>query len=57
VEQGVLRHRPSRGFVRGYAIQFAACRPVFEAVMSEAKGILPWAPIITVCFASSTDTV
>ena len=34
---------PSRGFVRGYAIQFGrGVGPVFEAVMSEAKGILPW---------------
>src|SRR5213080_1784451 len=34
---------PSRGFVRGYAIQFGrGAGPVFEAVMSEAKGILPW---------------
>jgi choline dehydrogenase-like flavoprotein len=33
----------SRGFVRGYAIQFGrGAGPVFEAVMSEAKGILPW---------------
>jgi choline dehydrogenase-like flavoprotein len=33
----------SRGFVRGYAIQFGrGVGPVFEAVMSEAKGILPW---------------
>jgi choline dehydrogenase-like flavoprotein len=29
--------------VRGYAIQFGrGAGPVFEAVMSEAKGILPW---------------
>ena len=33
----------SRGFVRGYAIQFGrGVGPVFEAVMSEGKGILPW---------------
>src|SRR5579872_3840253 len=34
---------PSRGFVRGYAIQFGrGAGPVFEAVSSEQKGILPW---------------
>src|SRR5260221_344126 len=34
---------PSRAFVRGYAIQFGrGAGPVFEAVASEAKGILPW---------------
>ena len=34
---------PSRDFVRGYAIQFGrGAGPVFEAVASEAKGILPW---------------
>jgi choline dehydrogenase-like flavoprotein len=34
---------PSRDFVRGYAIQFGrGTGPVFEAVASEAKGILPW---------------
>jgi choline dehydrogenase-like flavoprotein len=33
----------SRGFVRGYAFQFGrGVGPVVEAVMSEAKGILPW---------------
>src|SRR6201987_2591974 len=33
----------SRGFVRGYGIQFGrGAGPVFEAVMSEQKGILPW---------------
>jgi choline dehydrogenase-like flavoprotein len=33
----------SRGFVRGYGIQFGrGVGPVFEAVMSESKGILPW---------------
>jgi choline dehydrogenase-like flavoprotein len=33
----------ARDFVRGYAIQFGrGVGPVFEAVMSEAKGILPW---------------
>jgi choline dehydrogenase-like flavoprotein len=34
---------PSRDFVRGYAIQFGrGAGPVFEAVASEAKRILPW---------------
>ena len=34
---------PSRGFVRGYGIQFGrGAGPVFEAVASEQKGILPW---------------
>src|SRR5438552_1074223 len=34
---------PARGFVRGYAFQFGrGAGPVMEAVMSEAKGILPW---------------
>jgi len=33
----------SRGFVRGYGIQFGrGAGPVFEAVASEQKGILPW---------------
>jgi choline dehydrogenase-like flavoprotein len=33
----------SRGFVRGYGIQFVrGAGPVFEAVASEQKGILPW---------------
>jgi choline dehydrogenase-like flavoprotein len=33
----------SRGFVRGYAIQFGrGIGPVVEAIMSEGKGILPW---------------
>src|ERR1700737_4360617 len=33
----------SRGFVRGYGIQFVrGAGPVFEAVMSEARGTLPW---------------
>ncbi|MBC7042347.1 choline dehydrogenase, partial [Salmonella enterica subsp. enterica serovar Enteritidis] len=33
----------SRGFVRGYGIQFGrGAGPVFEAVSSEQKGILPW---------------
>src|SRR5882724_6560204 len=33
----------SRGFVRGYGIQFGrGAGPVFEAVASEEKGILPW---------------
>ena len=34
---------PSRGFVRGYTFQFGrGVGPVVEAVMSEAKGLLPW---------------
>ena len=34
---------PSRGFVRGYTFQFGrGVGPVMEAVMSEAKGLLPW---------------
>jgi choline dehydrogenase-like flavoprotein len=34
---------PSRGFVRGYALQFGrGIGPVTEAVTSEAKGSLPW---------------
>jgi hypothetical protein len=34
---------PSRGFVRGYALQFGrGIGPVMEAVSSEAKGLLPW---------------
>ena len=33
----------SRDFVRGYALQFVrGCGPIFEAVTSEARGILPW---------------
>ena len=33
----------SRGFVRGYAFQFGrGVGPVFEAVASEQKGLLPW---------------
>lgn len=33
----------SRGFVRGYGVQFVrGAGPVFEAVVSEQKGILPW---------------
>ncbi len=33
----------SRGFVRGYGVQFGrGAGPVFEAVASEQKGILPW---------------
>src|SRR5205085_5123502 len=33
----------SRGFVRGYTFQFGrGVGPVFEAVMSESKDILPW---------------
>ena len=35
----------SRGFVRGYAFQFGrGAGPVFEAVASEARGLLPWGP-------------
>jgi choline dehydrogenase-like flavoprotein len=35
----------SRGFVRGYAIQFnRGAGTVAEAVASEAKGLLPWGP-------------
>jgi choline dehydrogenase-like flavoprotein len=34
---------PSRGFVRGYTFQFGrGVGPIMEAVMSEAKGLLPW---------------
>ncbi|MGY3124482.1 hypothetical protein ACVWXQ_008419 [Bradyrhizobium sp. S3.14.4] len=33
----------SRGFVRGYGVQFVrGAGPVFEAVVSEQRGILPW---------------
>src|SRR5215475_13385228 len=33
----------SRGFTRGYGVQFGrGAGPVFEAVASEQKGILPW---------------
>jgi choline dehydrogenase-like flavoprotein len=34
---------PSRDFVRGYTFQFGrGVGPITEAVMSEAKGLLPW---------------
>ncbi|HEY4171413.1 MAG TPA: GMC family oxidoreductase, partial [Rhodopila sp.] len=34
---------PERDFVRGYTYQFGrGAGPVMEAIMSEAKGILPW---------------
>jgi choline dehydrogenase-like flavoprotein len=34
---------PSRGFVRGYALQFGrGIGPVMEAITSEDKGLLPW---------------
>ena len=48
---------PSRGFVRGYAFQFGrGVGPVMEAVMSEAKGILPWGADHHACSAASTAT-
>ena len=43
LEQAVLRNRPSRGFMRGYTLQFArGTGPVTEAIDGVAAGRLPW---------------